>query len=286
MVKPLSRPCRHRAASRSGLRRNFRIHVRRLTRSSIRNLPGFRPGPDDLSQALTAFRRAIHAHRRLARLAPEFFDATEIDRLAHRRQKAAEWMALWEPALNAAYGPSPPGQSRSDPLEDLPQPPKSRRTQRAVEREFADWRFWMTAGRLALARYQHRRPHDLPSLTRIARLIQIGFDFAHLAWGSFDRKAADAEESFRHAQALADLERAYGSPIPGEDTPEESTAKAESGLGSTDLPADLPQPTRSPLVVLPPADTKRDLLPCRFVIGPHGFWSLQPIEVPPPPSQK
>src|SRR5215813_4523153 len=98
MVKSPS--SRRRRTSRLARRRNVRSHVRRLHRLCIRNLPGFQPGLPDLSQALTAFTRAIRAHRRLARLAPEFFDSTEVDRLAHRRKQDAEWMALWEPALN------------------------------------------------------------------------------------------------------------------------------------------------------------------------------------------
>src|SRR5262245_7576986 len=119
MVKSVAASCRRRRGCRPALRRHIRNHARRLTRLSIRNLPGFRPGPDDFSQALTAFRRAIRAHRRLARLSPEFFDSTEIDRLAHRRKADAEWMALWEPALNSVYGLSPPEELRRDPLADL-----------------------------------------------------------------------------------------------------------------------------------------------------------------------
>jgi hypothetical protein len=224
MVKPTLR--RRRKASRPTLRRNVRSHVRRLDRLCIRNLPGFRRGPDDLAQALTALRHAITAHRKLARLAPEFFDSTEIDRLAHRRKADAEWMATWEPALNQDYGLPPPEEPRRNPLADLPEPPKSPRTRRAVEREFASWQFWVAAGRIAMARHQQRRPHALLSLSRIARLLQIGFDFAKLACGSYDPKA---DKSLNHDQALADLERAYGHPIPGEhtDPPQETTAVAE-----------------------------------------------------------
>src|SRR6267378_3656762 len=47
--------------------------------------------------------RAIRAHRRLALLAPEFFDSTEINRLEQRRKEDAEWRAIWEPALKRIY---------------------------------------------------------------------------------------------------------------------------------------------------------------------------------------
>jgi hypothetical protein len=171
-------------------------------------LAGFRPGPDDFAQALTAFTRAIRAHRRLARLAPEFFDSTEVDRLARQRKEDAEWMAIWEPALNRIYGSSPGEKSARDPSANLPQWPKSPRTNRAIEREYDSWCFWMSAGKLAMARHQQRRPHALPSLSRVVRLLEIAFDFAQLAVGSPLSK--EELESSGHAQALADLKRIYG----------------------------------------------------------------------------
>ena len=136
MVK-CSATWRRRRLSRVQYRRNVRSPFRYPYRSCIGNLPGYRPGPDDLAQALTAFRRAITAHRKLARLAPELFDSTEVNRLVRRRQADAEWMALWEPAFEQVYGPSPAGQRARDPTEDLPRVPRSPRTIRAMERELA-----------------------------------------------------------------------------------------------------------------------------------------------------
>ena len=49
-----------RRTSRSPTTRNRRT----LTHSTIRSLSGCRRRPNDLSQALTAFRRAIRCHRR------------------------------------------------------------------------------------------------------------------------------------------------------------------------------------------------------------------------------
>jgi hypothetical protein len=204
---------RRRPFSRKPLRRNVRSPARHLYRSCIRNPPGFRNGPDDLSQALAAFRQAIRAHRKLARLAPEFFDATEVDRLAHRRKQDAEWMALWEPALNKAYGLPPDQASCRNPRRDLPRVPASPRTRRAVERELASWRFWLAAGDESLQRYRQRFSRRLLSLSRIAQLLEIGMNFRRLACGSF---VPDPEDS-SHAQSFADLKRAYGRPLPGEE---------------------------------------------------------------------
>src|SRR5882672_10926565 len=113
MVK--STHLRRRRLFRSTLRRNIRRNARRLDRSCVRNLFVLRSGPDDFSQALTAFKRAICAHRRLVRLALEVFDSTEVDKLARRRKEDAEWRALWEPALNRIYGSSPEEKPACDP---------------------------------------------------------------------------------------------------------------------------------------------------------------------------
>src|SRR5262249_58325794 len=99
--------------------------LRRLNRACLRALPGHRRTPDGfhLSEALTAFRRAIRSHRRLARLAPRFFDSAVVDREALERAERRRWAASWEPALAKAYGcqPAPP----PDPAPDLPAVPQA-----------------------------------------------------------------------------------------------------------------------------------------------------------------
>jgi len=185
--RPPHRPCARRI-------------TRRLYHSCLRHFAGYHRGPDDLAQALTALNRAIRAHRRMAKLAPHLFDATEINRIEQRRKEDAEWRAMWEPALERVYGPI---------TEKWPEPdyhmPLSPRTLRAVDRHYAQWRFWMDIGSLALERHQRRRPYALPSLSRIARLLDIGITFGHLACGEPAKP-----DPAPHAQALADLERIYG----------------------------------------------------------------------------
>jgi hypothetical protein len=159
-------------------------------------------GPDDFGQALTAFSRAIRAQRRLGRLAPAFFDSTEVNRLQQRRKEEAAWRAVWEPALESVYGPD---QNAPAPDPSLPQTPKCSRMRHAVERELASLDRWMSAGSLALERYERRRSRALPSVSRIARLIEIGMEFGRLACG----EPAIPDDS-SCARALADLERIYG----------------------------------------------------------------------------
>jgi len=78
---------RHRRTTRPNLRGLCRNCNRRCVR-------GRRRGPDDFAQALTAFRRAVRAHRRLARLAPSFFDAAVVERERENRAEQRRWMAL------------------------------------------------------------------------------------------------------------------------------------------------------------------------------------------------
>jgi len=168
-----------RQTARSPTRRVWRP----LNRAAVRSLPGHRRSPDDLSQALTGFARALRCHRRLARLAPRFFDSIVVDREARERDERRRWMESWEPLLDKVYGPSRDLKQRPSAPADYPPPLPGLRTQRAVERELAGWDFWMTLGRLALARHRLRRPHALPTFTQLARLLRIAFDFGRLACG-------------------------------------------------------------------------------------------------------
>jgi hypothetical protein len=189
--------------------------------------------------------RAIRAHRRLCRLAPEIFDSTEVDRLAHRRKQDAEWRAVWEPALTDVYGPSPPEESHCDALANQSQLPECARTRRVIEREYTNWQFWMEAGRLAQERYQQRRPHALPSICQLARLIDAAMNFGRLACGSFN----PASEPPSHAQALTDLERAYG--------PKALAAREAEALEKQKAaPASQPPPVPPPA----PVETKKDII--------------------------
>ena len=156
---------------------------RRLDRPILRALPGYLRRPGDFSQALTAFTRAIRCHRRLARLAPSFFDSAVMAREAREREEQRRRMELWKPVFEKVYGPSPDGERwRDDPSSSRP-PLPGPRSQRAVERELAGWRLWMDAGSLAMARQRQRRPQALPSFSQLSRLILIATDFGRLACG-------------------------------------------------------------------------------------------------------
>lgn len=122
MVKP-SRARSVRRLSRSTSRLTVCPTIRPLNRAAIRNLPAYNWGPDYLGQALRALQRAINTHKKLARLAPQYFDSTEVDRLAYLRMEEAERRATREPVLNRVYGCSDDPRSAAPPSQYLPQPP-------------------------------------------------------------------------------------------------------------------------------------------------------------------
>ena len=181
---------------------------RRLARSCFRRVVSRRHGPDELSQALTAFNRVIRCHRRLAKLAPQFFDSAVVNQEIRDRAERQRWRALWEPALNKVYGLDPDTKSH-DPSDELPRLP-STRTQRAVERDLAELDLWMSAGKIAIKNYSERRSSTLPSLTQIGRLCNVADQLGRLACGLDSTQPTTPP--LNYDSVWADLERAYPSP--------------------------------------------------------------------------
>jgi hypothetical protein len=171
-------------------------------------LPGFTRGPDYVTQAIGAFRRALRAHRRLARLAPQIFDSAVVERERRQREERRRWLASWEPAFRKAYGLADSAQFPAN--EEADRPPKLHpRTERAMVRELANWKFWIAAGDRALKRHRQRRPHALLSFGQMASLLDIGFAFARLACG-LDSTQPAPEPSWEERDWEADIRRAFG----------------------------------------------------------------------------
>ncbi len=160
--------------------------------------------PDFLGKALTAMVRAVRARRRLARLAPQFFDAAVVQREAENRAEESRWRTQWESALLKVYGAEAGIPERTGEVAALPSP----RIQCAVERELAELQAWLKAGRVALEKYRRRQPHALPSLPRLARLIQLAHDLGHLALGLDSKNPLPEKVSYDYE--LTALNRAYG----------------------------------------------------------------------------
>jgi hypothetical protein len=204
--------------------------------------------PDDLGAALTAYRHAIRAHRRLAKLAPRFFDSVIVERERRWRENRRQWMDQWAPAIAKAYGTE---LKPYDPTPDLPVEPACPRTRRAVERELAAWEFWLSAARLARDRYQERRPHDLMSWSRMARLMQIAMDLRQLALGIDPENPNPQPEN--HDQSWADLKRSYGHLVKAPDTPSSTPPPTEEGQGMHHPEPEVPAPIEVRPMAPPPA---------------------------------
>lgn len=167
------------------LTRSVKINAtRRLNRVRVRNLPGHRRSPSDLSQALSALTWAIRSHRHLARLDPSHYDATVMAREAREREERRRWMAEFQAALVKVYGPEAAAAAEWQAgLGEEPAPVLNLRVQRAIEREWALMQLGLAVGEVALARHHQRRPNAVPSLGQIARLILIGASLGHLSCG-------------------------------------------------------------------------------------------------------
>ncbi len=186
-------------------RPNARPAFRKADRCLLRRgLRGRRDGPDDLSQALSALGRALRAHQQIIRLAPAFFDAAVVDRVAENNAELRRWLATWEPAFIAAYGSKPDFSAFHDQVPSLPAP----RIQRKVERKLAEREMCLEAAHLAFERHRQRRPHALMSWCRMARLLELGFGFANLATGMESPNCVPDKWVFDYE--LTDLKRSLG----------------------------------------------------------------------------
>ena len=192
-----SRPVGRRLSHRTG---------RVPHRTNRRNLPGYERGPDDLSQAVAAFNRFLRGNRRLAKLAPRFFDPVVVDREARERQEQRRCRAIRGPALAKVYGVPFDSARLTDTLADPP-PLPGPRTQCVIEREMAERDFWLAAGAIALQRYRERRPHAVPSWSQLTRLLWVGVQLGRWASGMSDKPP---ESSLPKTDVEADLRRAYG----------------------------------------------------------------------------
>jgi hypothetical protein len=187
----------HRSTVRATLRRPFRNCNRRCLRGRC-------SGPGDFVQMLTAYVRALRAHHKLARLAPSFFDATVVARERENRAEQRRWLALWEPHVAKAYGIEP--KPVADRVAWPPLPPP--RIQRAVDRQLAELSLWLAAAHAARERHRQRRPHALPTLTQMARLLQLAFDHKKVILGLDSQNPLP--EKITYDYEFTALKRSYG----------------------------------------------------------------------------
>jgi len=175
----LTRPCLHPLSRTLGRRLNRPLGGR---------------GPNYLAQALSALARAVRAHRRLIKLAPEQFDYAVVARLAREREEEERRLAEWAVVIARVYGTSeenaveemrrPRNHSRcGNGAETVQFPGGTRRRAGAVERWQAEWELWLGVGREALDRHHRHQPHRWLRLGTVARLIDLAGLLGRLSVG-------------------------------------------------------------------------------------------------------
>ena len=125
----------------------------------------------------------------------------------------------------------------------------------------------MEMGRLAMERHHQRHPHALPSLSRMARLLEQAFDFKKLALGLDSPNPLP--EKITYGDDWPDLKRAYGH---RDNPPTDVKIVPGNAAASTPAPVKVaPSDPKPPPPTWPPPETKRDITPVKLVIGPHGL---------------
>jgi hypothetical protein len=186
---------------------------RSLNRRGIRALVKGAGSTRDLTAACLALNRAIRAHRRLVKIAPDVFDPVVVRREAREREEAERWRQEWEPALNKIYGPDP-NPSKVD-LQDQWSSDsfKSPRLKAAIEFHLAESELWLKSGTAALQRFQQRHPRSPISAFAIARLLETASRLGELACGPPAEPEVAAENEFSgYLSPLAAAEKIYGRP--------------------------------------------------------------------------
>jgi len=173
---------------------SIRLHVRlgrrlshRLSRSCSRRLnrPLGGRAPNYLGQALAAFGRAVRAHRRLIKLAPERFDVAVRDRLARERAAEDQRLNQWAAEIAKVYGVS-----EAEAVKQMHQGRNGAETVRkssAREREVERWQgkleSWLAIGQEAFDWHETLTPHRWLSLGTIARLLDLSSSLGRLSTG-------------------------------------------------------------------------------------------------------
>jgi len=151
---------------------------RRCARRIVRKV-GRAPRVDHLGRALSAFRRAVSARRRLARLAPEIFDVALVQRLSEESADRERLRAELDAAMVKVYGTTPDESelhhsTNAGRCENGAETVQfSPRQSLEIEETLALCELWMAEARQSFARYQQFQPHRRLGLGMAVRLIGL-----------------------------------------------------------------------------------------------------------------
>ena len=191
--------------SRKLNRKSNRFLASRATRRI--NSPPRWTFPDYLGQAIAACRRVIRARRRLMKLAPDRFDAAVVDRAERAAAESNAVQEEFRSAVARIYGVD---ESALPPRRVHEPRRRSARTETTIAREFGIAECWTVEALEALQQFRRHRPHEIPSLNRIAALLDLASRLGRLSAGleTNQRETPDSLEpavSFREA-----IRRTYG----------------------------------------------------------------------------
>jgi hypothetical protein len=194
------------------MRRLNRTLNRTLCRHTTRMIAGApRPRPPNyLSIALRAWQKVIRSRRRLMRLAPRVFDVAVVDREADEEARAATERAELQRAIAKVYGVDEATVAAQWPSEKTDPWPTNPRTLRAIEHEMSEREAWLEVAREAVDAFYREQPHFLPSLTCIARLLDISSRLGRLATGLETLAPKPPQPEPGHISFQEALERVYG----------------------------------------------------------------------------
>ena len=167
---------------------------------------------DYLAAALVAYTRAIRVWRRLMKLAPHTYDAAVVHWAEQERLERLAWRKKWEPAIQKVYG----GDRCPPEPQPWPERPENPRTRRVIEREQTKRALWMEIARKAMDDFKKFQPHAVPTLTQIARLLDVGITFGRLASGLETTQPRPEDHPSGYLDFEAALQKIYGTPLPDE----------------------------------------------------------------------
>ena len=173
-----------------------------------------RPAPPNyLSAALSAFGRAIRAHRRLMKLAPDRFDYGIVRQNRLAAEKEEKRLAEIEAMVRKAYGVGPPSAESPRILKPHIVAKKTNpRTARVIDREVESWTVWLAAGNEFLTLFEQQHRTDTLSLTTVARLLDTAMTLGRLSTGretNWKEPAPPPAPAWNFDEAVAKI---YGQP--------------------------------------------------------------------------
>jgi hypothetical protein len=187
--------------------------------------------PNYWNSAVRCLTRAARAHRRLIKLAPERFDYGIVKHRQAQQEKDRPVQERMEAALVKVYGPEASATYRRTLQAQTPAPPRSKATQRAIERELGNRQRWLEAGREAMTLFRRHHQWSRVGLIGIVRMLEVGHTLGRLSTGLETTWKEEPSPTAGYLDFEAALEKIYGKTQGGTATPHIPSPLAGRGSG-------------------------------------------------------